>query len=196
MINMFWLSKRITTNNGEKLGVSSIEYIILAHLRRRELINEDKIGQYGKELIDDLNDMFRGSWEAQSGTIYPILSKLDRQKDYLIGVNKKTPLGPVKKVYTLTDKGRSLIDQIIRENYESDLEFLEQYQEMLKPFIDFFKEHPIEESEQTEGVNASEDADHIICSHCGTPADENAIYCSLCGSELHSNEDSNQSSID
>jgi DNA-binding PadR family transcriptional regulator len=167
---MFWLSKSITTSDGGKTNVSPIEYIILAHLRRRELIKEQELGQYGKELIDELNKIFSGSWEAQSGTIYPILSKLESVKKLIRGDDKKTELGPVKKVYSLTNTGRSLIDKIVRENYESDLRFIEEYQKLMKVFTDFF----------------SKDTSANICVKCKTQIPLNAVFCPKCGNKLSS----------
>ena len=87
---MFWLGKSINLNDGEKIGVSPIEYIILAHLRRRELLNDGiPVGQYGNELIKELNSIFQGSWRAQSGTVYPMLSKLVSKKNFLPGKKVK-----------------------------------------------------------------------------------------------------------
>lgn len=160
----------MNATDGEKINVSPIEFIILAHLRRRELIKSQALGQYGKELIDELNKMFGGSWEAQSGTIYPILSKLESQKKMLIGEDKKTELGPVKKVYTLTEKGRTIIDQIIRENYESDLKFIDEYQKLIKTFVEHFEKNP----------------DNRNCPRCNEKTPKNAQFCPKCGNKLSS----------
>lgn len=175
---MFWLGKSINLNDGEgKIGVSPIEYIILAHLRRRELNNKDKdepLGQYGNELIKDLNSIFKGSWRAQSGTIYPMLSKLVTKKNLLISEKKKTELGPRKKVYTLNDNGRDLIDSIVRENFKSDEFFIEKYLELLEPFKEKFEN---EEQEQIE--------DSTVCSSCGN-RELTGIekFCPECGTKL------------
>lgn len=115
--------------------------------------------------------MFSGSWEAQSGTIYPILSKLESQKKMLIGEDKKTELGPVKKVYTLTEKGRVIIDQIIKQNYESDLKFIDEYQKLIKTFVEYFEKNPEDNS----------------CPQCKTIAPKDALFCPKCGHKLSSN---------
>jgi len=135
---MFWLGKSMQSDSKDIKGLSPIEFIVLAHLRNRELRNAQTLGQYGYEMINELNQMFAGSWEAKSGTIYPILSKLDTEKEYIRGENKPSPLGPTKKVYELTDKGRQLIDNVVRANYKSDIEFILHYFELLSPFMHHF----------------------------------------------------------
>jgi len=147
---MFWLGKSLQSDSKlkdeEKQGLSPIEYIIIAHLRSRELRNQGDVGQYGYELIQELNKIFSGSWEAKSGTIYPILTKLDHDKALLESEEMKSPLGPVKKIYKLTSKGRSLIDAIVQEKLGSDIEFILKYIELLAPFaIVRSEEHPSEE---------------------------------------------------
>jgi DNA-binding PadR family transcriptional regulator len=118
--------------------LSPIEFLVLAHLRSRELRNRENVGQYGYEMIQELNEMFAGSWEAKSGTIYPILTKLDNVKHLLMEDIKQSQLGPVKKIYILTEAGRKLVDQVIRERFESDIDFMLHYIELLTPFVMMF----------------------------------------------------------
>lgn len=177
---MFWLGKTISPKRGPKISVSPIEYIILLHLRRRELLNKNKLGQYGKELIDELNSLFAGSWEAKSGTIYPILSKLDREKDLLISEKKKSPLGPRKKVYTLTDKGRELIDDLMRQHLHSDIEFMENYSKLLVPFQEMIEQ----EKELIEEAVIDDTLANVVCVKCGKEIPYNAKFCPACGELL------------
>ncbi len=172
---MFWLGKSINLNDGEgKIGVSPIEYIILAHLRRRELNNDGvPVGQYGNELIKELNSIFKGSWRAQSGTVYPMLSKLVTKKNFLISEKLKTELGPRKKVYKLSDDGRNLIDSIVRENFKSDEFFIEKYLELLEPFKEKF------ENEEYEKIE-----DSTVCSSCGYIFTGIEKFCPECGTKL------------
>ncbi len=138
---MFWLGKSISieaSGSGKKktLNLSPLEVIILIQLRAREIRNKgDPVGQYGYEMIQDLNDLFAGAWEAKSGTIYPILSKLEKTKSMIIGSRKKSPLGPVKKVYILEDYGRDTIDRIISNNFDSDIEFMSNFLNLISPFV-------------------------------------------------------------
>ena len=140
---MFWLGKSIErdsdkssgSSKDDKLNISPLEMIILVKLRSRELRSQKDLGQYGYELMDDLTKLFGGQWEAKSGTIYPLLSKLESEKKLILGERKPSPLGPVKKVYALTEVGRKTIDEIINERWESDLDFILAYYDMLTPFI-------------------------------------------------------------
>lgn len=139
---MFWLGKSISAEKkkGGKKNIetrlSPIEVLILAQLRSRQLRNNNQdVGQYGYEMIKELNDIFAGSWEAKSGTIYPILSKLQSKKGLLESYRMKSELGPVKNVYNLTQKGRDTIEQIIEQNFETDINFILNYVDLLTPFL-------------------------------------------------------------
>ncbi len=120
----------------KKINLSPIEVLILTQLRSRELRNNgEPVGQYGYEMIQNLNELFAGSWKAKSGTIYPILSKLEGTKKLITGERKQSPLGPVKRVYILNDLGRECIDYIIYERFEGDIEFVMRYLNLLTPFL-------------------------------------------------------------
>jgi len=120
----------------KKINLSPIEVLILTQLRSRELRNNgDPVGQYGYEMIQNLNELFAGSWKAKSGTIYPILSKLEKNKKLIAGERKQSPLGPVKRVYILEDLGRECVDSIIYERFEGDIEFVMRYLNLLTPFL-------------------------------------------------------------
>ena len=134
------VSVSITGSKGEKqkkkINLSPIEVLILTQLRSRELRNKgDPVGQYGYEMIQQLNELFAGSWKAKSGTIYPILSKLEKNKKLITGERKQSPLGPVKRVYILEDLGRECVDSIIYERFEGDIEFVMRYLNLLTPFL-------------------------------------------------------------
>ncbi len=149
---MFWLGKSIKIDppkgsdeekkkKKDRVNLSPLEVLILAQLRSREIRNNgDPVGQYGYEMITDLNKLFAGSWEAKSGTIYPILSKLKSNKNMIVDSRQKSPLGPVKKVYKLTELGRKSIDQIITSNFEGDLDFILQFLNIMAPFLSTMSE--------------------------------------------------------
>ena len=129
------LGELLNDKSMDDITLSTIEILILAHLRVRELRNEEEVGQYGYEMMSDLNQLFEESWEAKSGTIYPLLSKLEANKKILTHERKRSPLGPVKKVYYLTDVGRLIIDTIMKESLESDIDFMLKYFNLLSPFV-------------------------------------------------------------
>ena len=68
---------------------------------------------YGYEIIGELENA--GFEEIGEGTLYPVLTRLDKNK--LIQCRRaKSPLGPVRKYYTITEEGRRNLDDF-RERY-------------------------------------------------------------------------------
>jgi DNA-binding PadR family transcriptional regulator len=88
-------------------------------------------GMSGYDLIQNLNKQFAGTWVAQSGTIYPILSKLERD-GFLRSNMVKTPIGPLRKVYFLTEAGEEIIKLKVNKNFYDQLKFLENFLVELK----------------------------------------------------------------
>jgi DNA-binding PadR family transcriptional regulator len=68
--------------------------------------------KYGYEILSNLRDGFKGSWEPKTGTIYPALQALEKKA--LIASN----LRDEKTHYSLTKLGRSLIDDM--SNYVAE----------------------------------------------------------------------------
>jgi DNA-binding PadR family transcriptional regulator len=68
--------------------------------------------KYGYEILSDLRDGFRGSWEPKTGTIYPALQSLEK-KDFI-----ESDLLADKTHYSLTVKGRLMIDDM--SNYVAE----------------------------------------------------------------------------
>ena len=89
----------IIKNSFNNRKLTPLEFTII-----ETIFNNQQISGY--DLIRILNDHFAGTWEAQSGTIYPILSKLKRD-GFLAIKNVKSPVGPIKKVYSLTEAART-----------------------------------------------------------------------------------------
>ena len=175
---MFWLGKSVKVpSNGsdkktEKVSLSPLEVLILAQLRSRELRNKGEVGQYGYEMIQQLNELFAGTWEAKSGTIYPILSKLEGKKKLIFGKREKSPLGPVKKVYVLEPKGRVSIDAIIHSNFKGDLEFISQYIDLLTPFLTNNKDQKLSDEIFEELIVMPKKSVAIAIEHVVTDVDE------------------------
>ena len=82
-----WLSKFLDLKEDVKGLTEDIKDAIFKDLKKERLtpleftilenvFNAEKITGY--DLIQRLNDQFAGTWEAKSGTIYPILSKLKK----------------------------------------------------------------------------------------------------------------------
>jgi PadR family transcriptional regulator PadR len=68
------------------------------------LINEE--ASYGYEMVSKLRD--RGLDLASEGSIYPLLSRLQKQgliEGYLV----QSPAGPARKYYRMRDQGREVL---------------------------------------------------------------------------------------
>lgn len=70
------------------------------------LIEEE--ASYGYEMVSKLRD--RGLDLASEGSIYPLLSRLQKQgviEGYLV----QSPAGPARKYYRMSDEGRGVLEQ-------------------------------------------------------------------------------------
>lgn len=68
---------------------------------------------YGYEILSQLEQY--GFEELGEGTLYPILTRLDK-KGYIGCRKAKSPLGPVRKYYSITEAGRERLESF-KENY-------------------------------------------------------------------------------
>jgi len=150
----------------------------------------------GYDLIQALNRHFAGTWEAKSGTIYPILSKLERN-GYLKSKMVKSPIGPLRKLYRLTNAGEELLKLKVNRNYTEQLLLIENFIVELSSI--FIKSHPkedrkeiIEEVEATltksfERIKESIPSTlkfKVKCSNCGSEIGRKVIFCPNCGNQL------------
>lgn len=58
---------------------------------------------YGYEICEKL--MHYGFSDITEGSVYPILIRLEK-KENIYSITKKSPLGPMRKYYYLTEKGK------------------------------------------------------------------------------------------
>ena len=150
----------------------------------------------GYDLMRALNKHFAGTWEAKSGTIYPILSKLERN-GFLKSKMVKSPIGPLRKLYTLTTAGDELLKLKVNKNYSEQLLLIENFVVELSSI--YIKSHPNEDrkeiiAEVQELLNTSFDRikENIPstlkfktnCSNCGSEIGRKVAFCPNCGSQL------------
>lgn len=76
-----------------------LEFIVLTRINSRES------GFYAKELLDDLA---KTEFATPEGTLYPLLSKLRREKT-LQQSYEESDTGTPRKYYYLTSKGKQLL---------------------------------------------------------------------------------------
>jgi len=174
----------------KKQKLSPLEFTIL-----EQIFNKGQISGY--DLMQNLNKHFAGTWQARSGTIYPILSKLKRN-GYLISTDVKSPIGPVVKLYRLTQAGERLIKAKVSNNFDDQMKFLENFMiELSSIYIQSFPE--AEREDKTAVVkellkNTLETVMNevpksrtitITCPKCSADlTGKTGSFCDQCGAEL------------
>jgi len=152
----------------------------------------------GYDLIEKLNDHFAGTWEAKSGTVYPILSKL-KSNGFLDKKTVKSPIGPLKKLYSLTKAGEKMLMVKVNQGFLEQIQFMENFLiELASIYIKSASEK--EQKQQIKFVHdlLRETISNIIqkvplkmeanqiCPSCQIEQEvPHAIYCSYCGTELN-----------
>ena len=68
---------------------------------------------YGYEILSLLGN--NGFSDLGEGTLYPLLTRLDKN-EYISCRKAKSPLGPIRKYYTITSKGEEYLQQF-KESY-------------------------------------------------------------------------------
>ena len=106
-------------DNIKKNKLTPLEFTII-----ESIFNNKKLSGY--DLINSLNKHFAGTWKAQSGTVYPILSKL-KKNGFLSIEHVKSEIGPIKKVYSLTEAGEELLKVKVNKNFREQIQFIENF---------------------------------------------------------------------
>jgi len=106
-------------DNIKKNKLTPLEFTII-----ESIFNNKKLSGY--DLINSLNKHFAGTWKAKSGTVYPILSKL--KKNGFLNIERgKSEIGPIKKVYSLTEAGEELLKVKVNKNFREQIQFIENF---------------------------------------------------------------------
>lgn len=69
---------------------------------------------YGYEILAQLNAV--GFQDLGEGTLYPVLTRLNK-KEYIYCRKAKSPLGPIRKYYTITVPGKAYLEEF-KQNYQ------------------------------------------------------------------------------
>ena len=81
-----------------------IEGVILAIIKDRET--------YGYEIVEKLR--INGFYNMTESTVYPILNRL-KKRGYILGTFRKSSVGPKRKYYFITDKGKKFLEEFERD---------------------------------------------------------------------------------
>lgn len=97
-----------------RIMLSNIHVLILLSLKSGE--------KHGYKIMKHLEKNLKGGWKPTSGTIYPALKKLEKNK--LIH-SKLTPTsqGPKRKTYFLTKEGRKTVNILLKNTKKVQLTF-------------------------------------------------------------------------
>ena len=173
----------------QKSKLTPLEFTII-----ETIFNSQQLSGY--DLIKNLNRSFAGTWEAQSGTVYPILRKLEKD-GFLKAKQVKSPIGPLRKVYSLTEVGEELLKFKVNKNYYDQLKFIENFLvELSSIFI-----HSFPNKDQSQKIAEIQDALNktfknvmqnipptldfkIMCNKCGSEIGREVAYCPSCGFSL------------
>ena len=103
----------------KKERLTPLEFTILECIFNNKAIS-------GYDIIAALDKHFAGTWKARSGTVYPLLSKL-RRDGFLDVRTVKSPIGPLRKVYTLTEAGEEILKFKVSKGFKEQLKFIENF---------------------------------------------------------------------
>ena len=74
----------------------------------------DNKDMYGYQMIEELSKQSNNTFELKAGTLYPLLHNLEK-KDMLTSYDEKTENSRVRKYYSITKKGKLLLDDKEKE---------------------------------------------------------------------------------
>ncbi len=206
-----WLGKFLDLEDDIEMLRSKIKQEIFKKIKKNKLtpleftiieviFNSNALSGY--DIIQTLNKHFAGTWKARSGTVYPILSKLERN-GFLKSKAVKSPIGPIRKVYTLTDAGEEILKLKVNKNYADQLKFLENFiielssiyvksypKEVRKEIIDEVQTTLNESFERIKDSIPSTLRFKANCTNCGIEIGRKVAYCPFCGTQLAPEEES------
>ena len=145
------------------------------------LVLLDKQDRYGYELVRNISNRI----EISEGSVYPLLRRLTKE-EYFTTYLQESSEGPSRKYYTLTDKGRTYlyqlleewnefsqgVNQLIKEGVSNDEnEFLQQLNASLKRLSDKERADILKDYEEhfTFGLEEGKSEEEIAAS-LGSPA--------------------------
>ena len=205
-----WLGKFLDFEDDIEMLRSKIKQEIFKKIKKNKLtplefttieviFNSSALSCY--DIIQTLNKHFAGTWKARSGTVYPILSKLERN-GFLNSKAVKSPIGPIRKVYTLTDAGEEILKVKVNKNFFDQLKFLENF--IIELSSIYVKSYPKQEMssvieevlatlnesfERIKGSIPSTLRFKAKCTNCGIEIGRKVAYCPFCGTQLAPEEE-------
>jgi len=182
--------RAILSHNIGPKKLTPLEFSILETIFNAKQVSKE-------DLIELLNKHFAGTFKAKAITIYPLLSKL-KSRGFLDSKEVKSLLGPLVKVYYLTNAGEEVLKTKVNKNFLDQIKFIENFLvELASIYIKSFsqEERDIRGQEVEnliksllESVIQKIPKAYILetrCPSCNAIVDrENSKYCSNCGQLL------------
>jgi DNA-binding PadR family transcriptional regulator len=183
------LEKEFFKNFGKKTKLTPLEFTIIETIFNSQALS-------GYDLIQNLNRHFAGTWEAKSGTVYPILSKLQRH-GFLDSRMVKSPIGPIRKVYTLTEAGQELLKLKVNKNFADQLKFVENF--LIELSSVYIRSYPKEDRKViVKSIHETLNDSYVniiksipptldyktVCPTCASIIERQAAFCAHCGSDI------------
>ena len=206
-----WLGKFLDLEDDIEMLRSKIKQEIFKKIKKNKLtpleftiieviFNSNALSGY--DIIQTLNKHFAGTWKARSGTVYPILSKLERN-GFLKSKTVKSPIGPIRKVYSLSEAGEEILKMKVNKNFADQLKFLENFiielsaiyvksypEQVRKEIIDEVQSTLNESFERIKASIPSTLRFKAKCTSCGIEIGRKVAYCPFCGTQLAPEEES------
>jgi len=205
-----WLGKFLDLKDDIDSMASEIKKEILTNLKKSKLtpleftiletiFNSKELSGY--DLIAHLDNHFAGIWIAQSGTIYPILSKL-KKTGFLLSKPVKSELGPLKKVYYLSESGERILKLKVNKNFGDQINFIENFLIDLASLFIHSSEKELKEEDLTKKIDevleslkksfsnittgiSSKFMIIQTCPKCNAESiRKDAAFCAVCGTSL------------
>ena len=99
-------------------SISGLELLVLSIIKNRNGIS-------GYDIIQEIDQKFKGMWNASAGTIYPLLSRLS-EKGY-VTIEQVIENNRLKKLYNITDKGINELQNTLNSNFRRSIDSLGDY---------------------------------------------------------------------
>ena len=98
--------------------LSGLDILVLSIIK-----NDDGISGY--DIIQKINKKFKDLWKASAGTIYPLLNRLTEKK--FVMSEDITENNRQKKIYFITEIGKSALKRVLENNLEPSMNTLGDY---------------------------------------------------------------------
>lgn len=96
-------------------ALSGLDILVLSMIKNKSEIS-------GYDIIQKLNNQFKGMWTTSAGTIYPMLNRLEHNE--LIISREVMDSKRQKKIYNITEKGVDELKRVLEDNLEPSIHSL------------------------------------------------------------------------